>query len=231
MADQSQPPVNQRFKAEMPQIPGVAEPGMRPAPAGSGGPWLVLGGLLAVLLAIVVGGKFLLKPRHADSSSANSPQVETAAPVPEIPIPVAITSDAPIATVSDLAKPWDGRQFTFHNRTTGENVPAMVLRLPQGSSAQASGYWSFAMRAAYGNCRLEYVDDLDKLKTDYGYAQARHPLVGNPCNHTLYDPLKYATLPGDLLARGAIIQGTDLRPPLSIEIKIHGKDILATRME
>ena len=81
MADQSQPPVNQRFKAEMPQIPGVAEPGMRPAPAGSGGPWLVLGGLLAVLLAIVVGGKFLLKPRHADSSSANSPQVETAAPV------------------------------------------------------------------------------------------------------------------------------------------------------
>ena len=231
MADQSQPPVNQRFKADMPQIPGVVDAAMRPAPAGSGGPWLVLGGILAVLLAIAVGGKFLFKPHHSDSPSPNSPQAQVSAPVPEIPVPVAITSDSPIATVSDLAKPWDARQFTFHNRTTGENVPAIVVRLPQSSAAQASGYWSFAMRAAYGNCRLEYVDDLDKLKTDYGYAQARHPLVGNPCNRTLYDPLKYATLPGDLLARGAIIQGTDLRPPLSIEIKIHGKDLLATRME
>ncbi len=87
------------------------------------------------------------------------------------------------------------------------------------------------MKAAYSNCRLEYIDDLQKLRTDYGYQQARHPMVGNPCNRSVYDPLRYATLPGNVLARGAVVQGSDLRPPLGIETKVHGKQILAVRME
>jgi hypothetical protein len=32
-------------------------------------------------------------------------------------------------------------------------------------------------------------------------------------------------------ARGAIVQSSDLRPPLGIEIKIQGKDIFAVRAE
>ena len=135
-----------------------------------------------------------------------------------------------VGTISEL-KPWSSKQFTFHNRTTGENVSALIVRLPTGSSAQASGYWSFAMKPAYGTCQLEYIEDLQKLKTDYGYQAARHPMVGNPCTRSLYDPLKYASIPGNLLARGAIVQGSDLRPPLGIEIKLKGKDLLATRME
>jgi hypothetical protein len=87
------------------------------------------------------------------------------------------------------------------------------------------------MKAAYGTCQLNYIDDLQTLGTDYGYQQARHPMVGNPCSRSLYDPLKYALLPGNVLARGAIVQGSDLRPPLGIENKIHGKQILAVRME
>jgi hypothetical protein len=87
------------------------------------------------------------------------------------------------------------------------------------------------MKAAYGTCQLVYIDDLRKLKTDFGYEQARHPMVGNPCSRSVYDPLKYAPLPGNVLARGAVVQGSDLRPPLGIETKVHGKDILAVRME
>jgi hypothetical protein len=56
-------------------------------------------------------------------------------------------------------------------------------------------------------------------------------MVANPCTRSLYDPLRYATLPGDVLARGAVVQGTDLRPPLGIEIQLKGKQIIATRME
>ena len=56
-------------------------------------------------------------------------------------------------------------------------------------------------------------------------------MVGNPCSRSVYDPLKYAALPGNVLARGAVVQGSDLRPPLGIETKVHGKDILALRME
>jgi hypothetical protein len=31
--------------------------------------------------------------------------------------------------------------------------------------------------------------------------------------------------------RGAIVQGSDLRPPLAIELKVKGKTIQAVRME
>jgi len=43
--------------------------------------------------------------------------------------------------------------------------------------------------------------------------------------------LKYAAIPGGVLARGAVVQGSDLRPPLGIEVKLKSKQILALRME
>jgi len=230
MQDQPSPPPNERFKAEMPQIPGVSTPSSKPS--GSGGPWLVIIGLVAVLTAVFVGGRMLSKPRRAETPPP-APQIEVPALVPDLTtsIPVATEQAPVIASVSEL-KFWQSKPFTFRNRQTGENIPALIVRLPVGSPAQAGGYWSFAMRPAYGNCQLEYIEDLQTLRTDYGYRQAKHPLVGNPCSRSLYDPLKYAPLPGgSALARGAIVQGSDLRPPLSIEIQLKGKDILATRME
>jgi hypothetical protein len=56
-------------------------------------------------------------------------------------------------------------------------------------------------------------------------------MVGNPCSRTLYDPLKLTNLPGNVWVRGAIAQGSDLRPPLGIELKVQGKNINAVRME
>jgi hypothetical protein len=226
----SQPPPGDRFKAEMPQIPGVTVQTVKPT--GTGVPWLIMAGLVAVLIAVFVGGKILSKSRRTDAPPAPTAQIDIPAPVPDVAasVPVATDQHPVVATVSEL-KPWGAKQFTFRNRLTGENVPALIVRLPTGSSAQASGYWSFAMKPAYGNCQLDYIDDLEKLRTDYGYQQARHPMIGNPCNRSLYDPLKYAPLPGGVLARGAVIQGSDLRPPLGIETEIHGKQILAVRME
>ena len=226
----SQPPPGDRFKAEMPQIPGVTVQTVKPT--GTGVPWLIMAGLVAVLIAVFVGGKILSKSRRTDAPAAPTAQIDIPAPVPDVAasVPVATDQHPVVATVSEL-KPWGAKQFTFRNRLTGENVPALIVRLPTGSSAQASGYWSFAMKPAYGNCQLDYIDDLEKLRTDYGYQQARHPMIGNPCNRSLYDPLKYAPLPGSVLARGAVVQGSDLRPPLGIETKIHGKQILVVRME
>jgi len=231
MPDQPSQPPNDRFKAEMPQIPGISSPTVV-KPATAGGPWLVMAGLVAVLIAVFVGGKILSKPRRTDAPPAPAAQIDVPAPVPDVDasVPVASEQDPVVATISEL-RPWGAKQFTFRNRLTGENVPALIVRLPTGSSAQASGYWSFAMKPAYGNCQLDYIDDLEKLRTDYGYQQARHPMIGNPCNRSLYDPLKYAPLPGSVLARGAVVQGSDLRPPLGIETRVHGKQILAIRME
>jgi len=229
MPEQPSPPPNDRFKAEMPQIPGVSTPAAKPA--GSGGPWLVMMGLVAVLIAVFVAGRILSKPKRTEAPPP-APQIDVPVPMPDLTaaIPVATDQSPVIATVSEF-KPWQSKQFTFHNRVTGENVPALIVRLPVGSPVQAGGYWSFAMRPAYGTCQLDYIGDLQTLKSDYGYRQATHPMVGNPCSRSLYDPLKYAPLPGNVLARGAIVQGSDLRPPLSIEIQLKGKQILATRME
>jgi hypothetical protein len=214
----------------MPQIPGVA-PSSTP-PAAAGGPWLVIAGLLAVLVAIFVAGRFFSKPHHSETPPAQVAQSDIPAPVADITpaVPVATEQDPVIASITEL-KPWAAKPFGFRNRATGENVSAMLVRLPTGSSAQASGYWSFSLKAAFGTCQLEYLDDLQKIKSGYGYQQAKHPMVGNPCSRTLFDPLKYAPLPGNVLVRGAIAQGSDFRPPLGIEIKLRGKDILATRME
>ena len=56
-------------------------------------------------------------------------------------------------------------------------------------------------------------------------------MVGNPCTRTLFDPTKMTNLPGNIWVRGAMVQGSDLRPPLGIELKIQSGKILALRME
>lgn len=225
-----QPP-SDRFKADMPQIPGVSSPGTPPASRDSS---LKLGiGLLAVLLVVFLGARWALHPRQAEPSVADQPQIEvpTPAPDPTTLMPHATQASPGIANIEEMAKPWSSRQFFIRNELSGENIPAMLIRLPTGSASQAGGYWAFSVSSPYGDCRLEYVTDLAKLKTDYGFSAAKHPMVGNPCSRTVFDPLKMTNLPGDFFVRGGIVQGSDLRPPLGVEIRVRGKDILAIRTE
>lgn len=222
-----QPP-SDRFKADM---PGVSSPGTPPASRDSS---LKLGiGLLAVLLVVFLGARWALHPRQAEPSVADQPQIEvpTPAPDPTTLMPHATQASPGIANIEEMAKPWSSRQFFIRNELSGENIPAMLIRLPRGSASQAGGYWAFSVSSPYGDCRLEYVTDLAKLKTDYGFSAAKHPMVGNPCSRTVFDPLKMTNLPGDFFVRGGIVQGSDLRPPLGVEIRVRGKDILAIRTE
>ena len=232
MSDQlSQPPPNDKFKAEMPHIPGVSTVPAKAHRAGRR--WVVFGGIIFLIVAGAMTARLLTKPRLAERANPRAAQIEVPAPVGDLAasVPVATQSGTSVASISELARPWSSRPFIFYNRDTGEKVAALLIRLPGESPLRSSGYWSFAMKPIYGDCKLDYVEDLQKLKGDYGYRHARHPMVVNPCTRSVYDPLKYATLPGDILARGAIVQGSDLRPPLSIEIKLKGKEILAGRME
>lgn len=225
-----QPP-SDRFTADMPQIPGVSSPGTQPPSRDSS---LKLGvGLLALLLVVFLGARWALHPGHANRSAADQPQIEVPAPAPDPNTLLPHASDASpgIANIEEMAKPWSSKQFFIRNELTGENIPAMLIRLPTGSPSQASGYWAFSVNAPYGDCRLEYVTDLEKLKTDYDFRAAKHPMVGNPCSRTLFDPLKMTNLPGDFFVRGGIVQGSALRPPLGVEIRVRGKDILAIRTE
>ena len=227
MTDQ---PPSDRFKSEMPQIPGVS--GSRATTVPNPAVKLVIG-LLAVLLMIFLGARALRPKRVAPQAVDQQPQIEVPAPAPDPStlLPHATDANPGIASVTEMAKPWSSKEFFIRNRLNGENISGLLVRLPGGSPSHASGYWAFAQKAPFGDCQLEYVTNLEKLKNDYGFSAAKHPMVGNPCSRTVYDPLKLSNLPGSVWARGAIVQGSDLRPPLGIEIKVEGKKILAVRAE
>jgi len=220
-----------RYKADMPQIPGVPTTprGPRSNP------------LLPLIAGIIVFGVLLLlavrwfahsKPVAPVRVQA-PPQIEVPPPPPDPAalLPHADEAHPVIADVADLSKPWSSADFFIRDLTTGENVPATIVRLPTGSSTLPAGYWAFSHKAPSGTCALEFIKDLDKLRKDYDFRTATHPLVGNPCSRTLYDPLKTVNLPGNIWIRGAIAQGSDVRPPLAIELKIQNKQILAIRSE
>jgi hypothetical protein len=230
MPDQSPP---DRYKPEMPEIPGVSasnasrsileNPALR-----------MVGALLVVLLVVFVSARWILRPRHSELPVVEPPpQIEVPAPAPDpnAALPHATQQNPGVASIEEMAKPWSSKQFFIRNALSGENVKALLIRLPGGSASQASGYWAFSMNAPYGDCQLEYVTDLEKLRGEYDFQSAKHPMVGNPCSRTIYDPTKLTNLPGDVWVRGAIVQGSDLRPPLGVELSVQGKTIQAIRME
>jgi len=128
-----------------------------------------------------------------------------------------------VATAAELAKPWSAKRFYFRDPVTSKVVPAMVVHLPGGT------FWGFSLREPYGSCELEYVTDLNKLRTDYNFT-ASYPMLGDPCNKTVFDLTRYGSGPSGLV-RGEIEQGSGWRPPMAIEVRTEGNEIIAVRME
>lgn len=227
-------PQAERFKAEMPRIPGVIAGGASRR-QGSVNPAIPLGiGIAAVLFVALLSARVISRPKATEPVvAAPPPQIEVPAPAidPNSLLPHATEAAPQIATVAEMSKPWTSKSFFFVNHLTGENVPAMLIRLPQGSSNSADGYWAYEVNAPFGNCRLEYITDLTHLTNDYDFHSAHHPMVGNPCSRSVFDPTKMSEIPGNIWVRGTMAQGSDVRPPLGIELKIQNKNILALRTE
>jgi hypothetical protein len=234
------------FKPQQPTIPGVEPQPERARPEASAAPALapprevaalpvshaaqpkiiliVLGAVVAVVLVggLIIWGK-------VSSSKAIPVSADTTAPAdapPPAPVaPSEPMGPGPIATVGELAKPWASKHFQYRNFVSGQFEPAIVVHLPHGE------YWGFSLVEPFGTCQLEFVTDLDKLKAEYGY-RAEHPMVGDPCNHTVYDLLRYGGgASSDDLVRGVIVQGNGIRPPMAIEIKVQGNNVVAGRSE
>lgn len=230
MPEQSPP---DRYKADMPQIPGVPSPRAQSNPLNN--PTLrLVAGLLLVLCVVFFAARWMLRPQHSEAPVAEPPpkiEVPSAAPDPSAALLHASDQNPSIASVEEMSQAWSSKQFFMRDSLTGQEVPAMLIRLPSGSATLDNGYWAFSLKAPYGGCQLEYVSDLAKLKSDYDFKRARHAMVGNPCTRTVFDPTKLFNLPGNVWVRGAMVQGSDLRPPIGIEVKVAGKTIQAVRME
>jgi len=123
------------------------------------------------------------------------------------------------------------KEFYIRNPLSGENIPAFARTPACCLCFQASGYWAFAKNSPYGNCQLEYITNLNKLKIDYGFRAAKHPMVGNPCSRTVFDPLKLTNLPGEVWVRGSYRARIRSAPAPRHRNKVEGRKILAVRTE
>ena len=236
MAEESQN--RERFTTETPSIPGVSErpetkiDGVGPSRSNS---FTGIGLLLVAAVALGAGmvwwmhraplSRATVSGTTTDRQPLSSPDAAAAAGR-------TTSSDAEvaIATVQELEKAWSAKEFIFRKPITREKVRAIVVRLPNGRPDRETSYWAFALEAPFEHCELEYVSDLGKLASQYGF-RASHPMVGNPCSSTVYDPLRLGTIRNGAWARGEAVQGAALRPPLAIEIRTEGDRLLATRME
>jgi len=233
---------NSPFKPSDPKIPGVSprheSVDHAPPPSAEQKPmparfsmsqmpprWLILSttGVVAVCLIAVWWLHGTSAKESNTGSETTAPTTTTVdskpSPIPE-PLPV---GPGEIATTSELAKDWSARRFIFRDPLTSREVPAMVVRLPGGV------YWGFSLVEPYGSCEMEFVTDMEKLRTDYGF-RASHPMVGDPCNRAVFDLTRYGSGPAGLV-RGEIAHGAAVRPPLAIEIEVRGKQVLAKKIE
>jgi serine/threonine protein kinase len=156
------------------------------------------------------------QPQSTETDSAQRP-------------PYVTQSNPEVATISELAQPWSSKRFFFRSLTLSRDVPALIIRLP-GSASEGKSYWAISLEVPFGRCEYAYIDHVAKLSSEYGF-EAAHPMVVNPCSRTIFDPLQLKELPGNILVRGAIVQGSDLRPPYGIEVKVRGDQIHAVAME
>lgn len=225
------------FKPQQPTIPGVSDStraAQKSASLKSASPlknekaeglptvWVAFIGLALVICI----GVAWWSHRSFAKAAANVEKVEAPAPaVEEKPkaeerLPI---GPGEVATTNQLGKVWSSQRFMFRNTLTSEQFPAMVVHLPDGV------YWGFSLREPFGTCELEYVTDLAKLQNEYHFS-ADHPMVGDTCNRTVFDLTKYGSGPNGLV-RGEIVQGSAVRPPMAIEIRTKGNQLIAVRME
>jgi hypothetical protein len=225
------PGVEPRSEAAKPAAPptvGLAEKHAAAAPVShEAQPKIILIVLGAAAAVILVGGLIIWGQMSSQKPIAVS--ADAAPPAEPLPTAPAAPSEplgpGTIATVAELSKPWASKEFQYRNYVSGKIEPAVVVHLPRGD------YWAFSLIEPFGSCQLEFVTDLEKLRADYGY-RSDHPMVGDPCNHTVYDLLRYGGgASSDDLVRGVIVQGNGIRPPMAIEIKVQGKNVIAGRSE
>jgi hypothetical protein len=214
-------PAPRQPRVVIPQSPRPSAPSMLNAISPQ--VWMGIGAIVIVLIALGM---------YSRNRPAPVSEVQTA-PIPDPADlrpaqPAQATANlplgpGPIATTAEMSKTWSSKRFLFRAPQTADDVPAMVVKLP------GDVLWAISMRAPFGTCDLEYVTNLQKLASQYQLT-ADHPMVADSCTHTVYDLTRYGSGPNGVV-RGAIVKGEGIRPPIAIEVRARGKEVVVTRIE
>ena len=129
----------------------------------------------------------------------------------------------PIAATAELTKTWSFKRFVFRAPQTADNIPAVVVKLPNNI------YWGLSLREPFGTCQMEYVTDTAKLASVYHF-DSDHPMIADPCSHAVFDLTKFGPAPRRIGPRPdrEWRRGTS---PVAIEMTVKGKDVIAVRVE
>jgi hypothetical protein len=241
-----EPKKSDAFRPQDPFIPGVtdnpkrakdaeklAKRAERAQRAASAGPsalaspalWAGILGAIALVAAVWYGVHWWNTQRALHE--AENPPV--AAGTTDLPAPAASQAhDLPfgpgvVASTEDLAKTWSYKRFVFRAPQTADDLPAVVIKLPNGI------FWGVSLREPFGTCQLEYVDDVAKLDSVYHF-QTDHPMIADPCSHAVFDLLRFGPGPNGLV-RGETVSGAAVRPPIAIQMTVKGKDVIAVKVE
>jgi hypothetical protein len=229
------PKPDPRFRADMPQIPGVNASAARQA--GNRQQTMRIAQILGAVV-ILGGGSawWLLHGSRASGAPVALEQTLTPTPSPapaELPplppAPIALGRNE-IGTVGEFDHPWSAKKFNYTSLLNRDVVPAVAIRLPSGDGQHAASYWGVLLKAPFGQCDLEFLSDLSQISARFGY-RANHPMIVDSCSGIVYDPLRTGTLPDGTWSRGDIVKGQGIRPPMQVEIRIEGGHLFAGRAE
>lgn len=163
---------------------------------------------------------------------------------------VAVGEAKTVATLGEVAKPWDSKYFVFtqkYPQYTPEgfkaaNVPGVVVRLPytiklpvewalaigKTPKVTESDIIAFSRICPHLGCIYNYVPNWREVTAGYGgYVppQTRqHALMACPCHLSIYDP-------GDRQVPGRVLSGPAPRPPRTFLFEVRGEEIVVTDVE
>ncbi|HEY3248054.1 MAG TPA: hypothetical protein VGK88_07180 [bacterium] len=155
-----------------------------------------------------------------------------------------------VATLSEVAHPWDSKYFVFtqkYPQYTPEgfiaaNVPGVVIRLPY--KVQLPLQWAtalgkqplvtesdlivFSRICPHLGCIYNYVPNWKEVTAGYGGfvppPPRQHALMACPCHLSIYDP-------ADKQIPGRVLSGPAPRPPRTFLFEVRGQEIVVTDVE
>jgi hypothetical protein len=187
--------------------------------------WAAILGVIAVIGGAYFGVKWWENQR-ALHQAENPPVAAGTTDLPPVVAPAAADlpfGPGPVATTAELSKPWSFKRFVFRAPQTADNIPAVVVKLPNNI------YWGVSLREPFGTCQMEFVTDTAKLSSVYHF-DTDHPMIADPCSKAVFDLTKFGPAPGGLV-RGQTVSGAAVRPPVAIEMTVKGKDVVAVKIE
>jgi arsenite oxidase small subunit len=125
--------------------------------------------------------------------------------------PAQADTNAPVATLSDLAQVWSSVKFTLRD-DDGSDMPCIVVRLPDDA------WYASSLICPHNKCTVMYVTDLDMVRDSFN-AEAKAPVLACPCHFSVFD----------ITQGGRVTSGPAPHPPLQLHVAVRGSDVFVTR--